>query len=215
VGWAILSDFDGTIVEKDVAELVLQKFAEPGWERFNVLLADGKINVEECVREEYALIRSRTRHEVTEYARQLSAFRSGFGELLQECRSRDIDFAVVSAGLDFCIRDAFHVAKLKLPRLYCPRSHFQLGKGIDLKFTKKRFPSAKDFKEDVVMAYKQRGLRVAYVGDGAGDINAAASADATFAIRSSVLDRMCRARKIRYRAIESFVPVSKFLASAL
>ncbi len=213
MNWAVLADFDGTIVEKDLARLVLQKFAEPGWEQFNVLLADGKISVEECVREEYALIRAKTRREVTKYARQLGTFRSGFGDLLDECRSRDIDFAIVSAGLDFCIRDTFRMAKLRVPRLYCPKSSFQSGKGIDLTFSENRFPSARDFKEDVVMTYKQRGLKVAYAGDGAGDIHAAASADEVFTVRSSVLDNMCRARKIRRTAIESFVPVSRFMSS--
>jgi 2-hydroxy-3-keto-5-methylthiopentenyl-1-phosphate phosphatase len=211
VNWAVLADFDGTIVKDDLAELVLRKFAEPGWKRYNVLLAKGKINVEECVREEYALLRAETRREVTEYARGLGTFRPGFEDFLRGCKSRGIDFAIVSAGLDFCIRDVFRKAELRAPRLYCPRSHFQPGKGIRLTFAKNRFPEARDFKEDVVMTYKQRGLHVAYVGDGAGDIHAAESADAVFAVRSSVLDKVCRARKIRHLAIESFVPISRFL----
>ncbi len=211
--WAVLSDFDGTIIERDLAELALVEFAQPYWERFNDMLAEGKINVEECVARQYEMIRAKSRGEITAYLRRFATFRSGLKELLDECQARSIPFAIVSAGLDFTIKGTFKASGIPTPRLICPRSYTIPTKGFGLVFPKRKFPVSRDFKEDSVMSYKEHGYRVLYVGDGAGDANAAESADKVFTIRSSTLDRMCSARKIPHTTIESFYPITGFLAT--
>ncbi len=211
--WAVLSDFDGTIAEEDLAELALARFAEPRWERFNNLLAEGKIDVEECVARQYDMIRVKSRAEITSYLRSLTTLRHGLEELLLECESGNTPFAIVSAGLDFIIRDTFRTSDILMPRLICPRSYLIPGKGFGLVFPKRKFAISRDFKEDSVLSYKKRGYQVLYVGDGTGDTNAAAKSDRVFTIRSSMLDEMCRARRIPHTNTESFDSVTKFLAT--
>lgn len=209
--WAVLTDFDGTIVQQDLAEVILAKFADPRWRYFNDLLAEGRLSVEEAVTRQYAQIEARTVKEMVEYTRSLYKLRPGFEALLAECRSSGTPVAIVSAGLDFCIRDTFRTARIPLPRLVCPRSSFVPLKGVALAFPRKRSPSARDFKEDAVIAYQRGGYDVVYVGDGAGDVNAAERADRTFAVKGSRLQEMCSDRQIPCLPVETFTPVSGFL----
>ena len=211
--WAILSDFDGTILREDAAEQVLDRFAKPGWKRFSGLLTAGKINVEECVSKQYAMIEAATRKEVVDYALARYRPRPGFKTLLRVCKRHDAAFVVVSAGIDFCIRDAFTAMRIQMPRLICPKSSFVSHHGLRLSFPKKRYPESRDFKEDAVIDLKARRFKVAYAGDGTGDVNAAERADVVFAVKESMLERMCVRKQIPYRGIETFNPLSAFVSS--
>jgi 2-hydroxy-3-keto-5-methylthiopentenyl-1-phosphate phosphatase len=209
--WAVLTDFDGTIAEQDLAEVILARFADPEWKQYNERLSEGRLSVEESVTGQYSMIEARTQKEMVEYARSVYRLRPGFGEFLAECRSRGIPFAIVSAGLDFCIRDTFRTSGLPLPRLICPRSSFVPLKGVTLTFPRRRSAISRDFKDDAVIGYRRGGYRVVYVGDGAGDINAADRADIVFAVKGSRLERMCVGRKIPYRPMSTFRTLSSFV----
>lgn len=212
--WAVLSDFDGTVAERDLAELALAEFAQPNWSRFNRLLAEGKIDVEECVARQYKMIRANSRGEIIKYLKQFTTIRPGLEDLLVQCRTQEVPFAVVSAGLDFAIKSAFRTWGISMPRLICPHTYGSPSKGFRLVFPERKFADSRDFKEDSVLNYKELGYRVLYVGDGAGDANAAESADKVFTIKSSTLDRTCQARKIPHTTTNSFIPVTKFLSTS-
>jgi 2-hydroxy-3-keto-5-methylthiopentenyl-1-phosphate phosphatase len=211
---AVLCDFDGTIMMDDVAELILKRFSKPGWERFNNLLATGKITVEECVRKEYAMIRASSVEEVAEFASRLNRLRPGFKTFLRHCLAQNIAFVVVSAGIDFCIRDAFRIKGIDMPQLVCPAATLVPMGGLKLIFPERCSSGSRDFKEDAVMAFKARGHNVVYVGDGSGDANAAERSDAVFAVKGSMLQKVCEERGIPYRAIRTFEPVSTFISCA-
>jgi len=211
--WTVMSDFDGTIVMDDLPDLILAKFGRPGWQRFGDLLAAGKISVDECVSRQFAMIRAPSRKAMIECIRTSCDFRPGFDDLLRECRLRATEFTVVSAGLDFSIRYAFREAGVTMPRLICARSSFAPHEGLSLVFPRVRSPGSRDFKEDYVVYRKKLDYRVLFVGDGAGDFNAAAKADEVFAVEGSTLEKMCSERNISYHAIETFLPVVRFLAS--
>jgi 2-hydroxy-3-keto-5-methylthiopentenyl-1-phosphate phosphatase len=213
--WTVLADFDGTIVEKDLAEAVLDRFADPDWKRFNRLLDEGLIGVEECVRSEYAMIRARRQSEITLYARRLSTLRPGFRNLLCLCKIKSLEFAVVSAGLDFCIEDTFRTRSIPLPRLICPESSFAPLHGIGVEFPDRKIEASRDFKEDSVLSYKRRGYRVIYVGDGTGDFHAAERADVLSTVRSSSLDKICAAKEIPHIAIRTFNEMTRYVEKQL
>jgi len=209
--WAVIADFDGTIVKRDLAERALTKFGKPGWEHFDDLLRADKITVEECVTRQYAMIAASSRREIADYIDQFCEFRPGFDALLSECRAKGIDFTIVSAGLDFCIKHAFRKAGIKLPRLVCPKSAFIPNEGFGLVFPQPHLPTSRDFKEDSVAYRQQQGYNVIYVGDGMGDLYGAAKADKLFAIKGSRLDNVCKERNISHRAIDSFGSVERFV----
>jgi len=194
-----------------LALLALRKFGRKGWERFDELLSRGEITVEQCVAEQYAAIEAETRKEVTDYIDGYCRFRPGFTNLLSECKRQGVGFTVVSAGLDFCIRHAFRRAGATMPKLVCPKSSLAAGKGFSLSFPRHRCAEAKDFKEDVVMRLRKQGDNVVFIGDGAGDFNAAARADFPFAVEGSPLGLMLADRGIPYKSVRTLTPVAKFV----
>jgi HAD superfamily phosphoserine phosphatase-like hydrolase len=207
----LAADFDGTLLRNDLAEQILRKFARKGWERYDELLADGKITLEECMRNQYSMIEAGSRAEVIEFAEKYCVFRPGARRLLSLCKSRGVEFVVVSAGLDFCIRRAFRTNKIELPKLVCPKSSFRRGKGFGVTFPRYLRPPSSDFKESLVLSYQSRGASVTFVGNGMGDLHAAMRADKVFAIRGSTLDRLCGLKRIPYVAVGDLVPVWRSL----
>lgn len=212
--FSVVADFDGTLLKEDLPCLALKKFGRRGWERYDELLTAGKITVEECIIEQYAMIDVRSRKQVLDYIKGFCQFTPGLRRLLSECMRDGLNFTVVSAGLDFCIRYAFLKSGLTPPRLVCPRSLLVPGKGFKLSFPPRHYATSRDFKEDVVMYRKKQGDRVIFIGDGAGDFNAAVRADVLFAMHGSSLDMMCAERKIPRRTVRTLVPVQKFIHNA-
>ncbi|MFQ5872129.1 MAG: haloacid dehalogenase-like hydrolase, partial [Candidatus Geothermarchaeales archaeon] len=96
----VVSDFDGTIVEKDLPELVLKRFGEKGWERYDTLLVEGKLGLEECIKQQYGMIRAESEEQILGYIRDHCAVRPGFHELVEFSRERGVELVVASAGLD-------------------------------------------------------------------------------------------------------------------
>jgi 2-hydroxy-3-keto-5-methylthiopentenyl-1-phosphate phosphatase len=210
---SILCDFDGTIAEHDLAEMVLKKFGRRGWELYDELLADGKITVEECVASQYAMIDVRSHKQILDYVDDFCRIREGFEELLSKDRREGVILMIVSAGLDFCIRHAFRKSGLELPSIVCAKSELNPGHGFRLAFPGRHYEAARDFKDDVVMYRRGMGDTVVYVGDGRGDLNAAGRSDVVFAIGGSSLERLCGKRAIPHRAIRTFGPVLDFVDS--
>ena len=112
---SIVADFDGTLLNTDLPEIVLKRFGTKRWERFDELLSAGKINVEECVIKQYAMIDVPNQEEILKYIDRFIIVREGLDALLSACRDMHVSFVVVSAGLDFCIRRAFHKLGIPLP----------------------------------------------------------------------------------------------------
>jgi 2-hydroxy-3-keto-5-methylthiopentenyl-1-phosphate phosphatase len=190
-GLVIASDFDGTLLEYDLAEEALKRFAEGDWRRYDSLLADGRISLEECMRSQYSMIRAKSHEEIIDYIDQFCVFREGFSQLISGCASKGIEFVVVSAGLDFCIEHAFKKTGLSPKTVVCPRSQLTSGTGIKVSFPASPFQDAANYKEGLVMSYKRQGRPVAYIGNGRGDLEAAARSDFVFAIADSTLEREC------------------------
>jgi len=208
---SVVADFDGTLLKYDLAELALKRFGRRGWERYDELLNAGEITVEQCVARQYAMIDVRSQKQVTDYIDAFCVFRPGCGALLSECGREGVRLFVVSAGLDFCIRYAFHRSGLRMPELVCPKSSLVPRHGFGLSIPPRFHAASRDFKEDMVMHHKGQGSRVVFLGDGAGDFNAAAAADLVFAIRGSRLDTMCSDRRIPHRSVATLAPVARFV----
>jgi 2-hydroxy-3-keto-5-methylthiopentenyl-1-phosphate phosphatase len=215
----VVSDFDGTLTENDLGTLVLQRFGIPGWERHDELFDQGLIGIDELIQKQSAMIRARSQEEILRYVAPLSRFRRGMGRLVEECVHRGVDLVVASAGIDFCIRQAFRSNGLAMPKLYCPTTTFtRSGLRVVMPFSPRtlaragdRPPEDHNFKRAVVDLYRSRGRKVIYIGDGTTDIAPSSIADKVFAIRGSPLDRACVQRGIHRSSIRTLQPVARFV----
>ena len=209
---AILCDFDGTIVDIDTAEFILEKFVEDNWQQFDVELEKGEITLEECMRKQYSMIKV-PRARLLDVLEQATTIRANFDKLVEYCRTREIPLIIVSAGLDFCIE---HFLKLGgwegQVEVHSAKTHFT-DKGIELSFPKSIDEFSVDFKVDLIKFYRRQGKRVLYIGDGRSDYNAVRNADFSFVIKGTPLEELCQKEKIAHQSISDFQEVIGTLES--
>ncbi len=202
----ILCDFDGTIVDIDTAEYLLEKFAQGNWQQYDVQLEKGEITLEECMIKQYAMIKTPEAVLLEELA-NAAKMRAHFDRLAAYCTARNIPLIIVSAGLDFCITHFLEIIGWAgLIEIHSAETKFT-DKGIDLVFPELRDKTSTDFKVDLIEFYKAQGMRVVYIGDSLSDFNAVKHADFSFTIKNKKLSEFCERQGIIYQEIETFQEV--------
>jgi len=200
----VVSDFNGTISKKDLAKLVLARFAEPGWKKYDELFAAGKISFRQCFQNEYSLLEAKSKREILNLIRNDCELRKGFKEFSQICSKSKIRIIVASKGLDFMVQHVFEVNEIGTPLLYCPKAKLS-SKGGKWQISFPELPRGfHNFKESLVSSLKTKGHSVAFVGDDAYDFWAAKRSDLVFAVRGSSLEEECRSRNLPHVSFVSF-----------
>ena len=149
---SIACDFDGTITTVDTTELTLRKFAPGKWEVFDVLLKEGKISLEECMIEQMKLVKA-SKEDIIRLIDGAVSLRPGITELIEFCRNKDIEFTILSAGLDFYIDHA--ISKYGWTNVTRVSGTITMTDGIDVEFPKHRSQDTKTFKDDFVKIKKE------------------------------------------------------------
>ena len=195
-------DFDGTVAPTDTVDALLERFADPEWRRIEADWVAGRINSQQCMAAQLALVSGD--HEELENFLQSVAVDPSFPAFVRYV-APFADMAVVSDGLDYPIRHALR--KLDIPPIpiFANKLGFRTG-GLDISF-----PYA-----DLSCTVKSgvckcavarsvdagRGLTTILIGDGRSDLCVARSADYVFAKGS--LRRFCDEEGIIYIPFESF-----------
>ena len=100
----IFCDFDGTITERDVIVMIMEKFAPPEWTEIKAkILYERTMTLKDGVEKLFSLIESSKKTEIIDYIKEKVKLREGFVEFLDFCEKEKIEFNVLSAGLDFFI----------------------------------------------------------------------------------------------------------------
>lgn len=212
-GLVVLVDFDGTVVHIDTAAFVLERFARGEWKAFDEQLERGVITLEECMRNQFLLVKA-SEMEILRELDQVVALRPNFEKLVASCNRQRIPIAIVSAGLDFCLRHILSQNGLTkgiefvTPRAQCAPNGMKFTS-----FPKLRYPESHNFKDDLVKYYKQRGSRVVFVGDALIDYYAARNADTAFAVHGSELAEACERDGVPYVGLTDFSDVVRNLDS--
>lgn len=100
--WTILCDFDGTVSPEDITDILLERFALPGWETLEQQWQAGETGSAECMSGQIALL-DMTREELDSC---LSSIRidPAFKHFVALARRRAIPLTIVSDGLDYAIQ---------------------------------------------------------------------------------------------------------------
>jgi len=202
----VLCDFDGTAVDINTCDFILKKFAKRNWRIFDEQLEREEITLEECLQKQFSLIRvPKTR--MLEEIEQVTSVRQNFEKLVKCCRTRGLSLVLVSAGLDFVIKNFLQLKGWSgLIEVYAPKSRCTIN-GIKFKFPKLLDETSVNFKDDLVRYYKKQGKKVVYVGDGFPDYHPARNADFPFAIKGSKLAALLKRDGIPYKEISDFEEV--------
>jgi 2-hydroxy-3-keto-5-methylthiopentenyl-1-phosphate phosphatase len=206
----VMCDFDGTITLQDTSEYILDKHARGDWRAFDNLLDRGEISIDECMNEQFALVNLGEEAIIKELDRAIS-IRPGFPELVEDCAQKGMEFYVVSAGLSFVIRH--FIGKLCLGdkvRVVSPIARYD-GRRIVFTFPPLIMPGSKSFKDDLVLRLKSGGMRVAFIGDGPPDAQAARIADLRFAVKGRKLESILSKEGLAHTSFEDFEQVARAL----
>lgn len=212
--WVILSDFDGTITKEDASQLVLSRYAEGDWGRYDGMLSRGEMGFEDCVSRQFSLIKTPPSAILRDFDRFVST-RANFGMLVGFAREWKIPMTIVSGGLDFIIREFLRRnGLLDLIGLHIGRTSFTGGR-MTVSFPPLTRGGSVCFKDDLVMGIKDEGKRVAYIGDGSSDYKAALHSDVPFAVKGSRLARLFLDGGRSFHEFDDFAQVVEALAPRL
>ena len=199
---SILCDFDGTITTTDTCVHVLSHFADGDWKAYDDKLHEGKIELEECMRLQFQMVKTH-RREILRHLQEIVSFRDGFIDFVDICLKNNFSFIVISGGLDFVIRHFLSLQGLGSIEVISGKTSIR-DNGIEFEFPKKRFDDSADFKADFVRYQKKLGFKVVYIGDGLSDFQAVREADVVFVVKSSRLADWCREQNMAYIEFTSF-----------
>lgn len=204
----LVCDFDDTIVIPDTGDLILDRFATGNWRALSTLYDSGKLSVEEVIRRQFSMVRASKKAMTDEIERTVS-LRPGFEELVVACSQRRIPVKIVSYGLDFCIEHVLEKSGLtRNVEIHAPRTKLGPG-GIRFSFPLLKLKDSVNFKHDIVRHLEKQGRKVTFVGDGTSDYPALKAADVRFAIKDSLLAKLCERDGIQHIQITDFAPVLK------
>lgn len=100
---AVFCDFDGTITEKDNIIAIMKKFAPPEWDAIKDDILSERVSIREGVGKLFALLPSRLKEEISEFALEQAKIREGFEAFVQFLKEERIPLYIVSGGIDFFV----------------------------------------------------------------------------------------------------------------
>ena len=173
-------DFDGTITTEDVSFLILDAYGDKGWRRMFQDYKDGKISVGRFNTLAFATVRE-DRETLLELVRKKARLRPGFRELVAFCQGNNMEFAVVSNGLDFYIRAILQDIGIDNIKVFSATTRFA-AEGVEARYIGPGGDIVEDsFKDTYLRLFQQEGYRVIYAGNGTSDARPAQQAYHCFA----------------------------------
>ena len=206
---AVLTDFDDTAAEQNVAELLLHKFGHPTWLEARERFRGGQLTLKEYQEIAFRNIQADV-DTMQAYVKQKANLRPHFGALWQHCQGHNIPVAVVSQGLDFYIEALLEKEGFSQVPVYSVNTTFSAD-GISYQY-RHAYPGEEhrgNSKGLIVERYQQQGHHVIYVGDGRSDFEAAQRADVVFAHK--ILAEECQTQGIPFRDFTDFGDVLQAL----
>lgn len=211
--FVVLCDFDGTIVDIDTCVYILEKFAGEDWRIYDEQFEKGEMTLEECLQNQFStVVVPETR--ILDEIQLVKNVRIDFAELVEYCEASELRLVIVSAGLDFVIKQFLELEGWNgFIKVYAPKAKCTVD-GIKLTFPRLFHNTSVNFKDDLVTHYKEQNKKVVYVGDGIADYDAARKADFPFAIKGSKLARVLKKNRIPHIEMNEFKKVVETIVCA-
>ena len=201
-----VSDFDGTITVKDVAQMILDKYAYPEWLEIEREYRARKIGTREAINRQFGLVKA-SREELIEFVDEVAALDPHFREFLGFVDGNGQATEIVSEGLDFYIRHLLRKWNLSLP-LRTNRTTFK-GRMMRIAYPHgdPRCTLCGTCKMGRVLELRGKGHEVVYFGNGFSDVCPALEADKVFA--KGQLAKLCKEESREFIPFNDFGDVLK------
>ena len=178
---AIIVDFDNTLTDRDVGDLVTDRFGDARWRTMEDGHRRGEVTTRDLIAFMFGSLRA-TEAELRAYAREIGRLRPGAAAFLKAARAQGVDLVIASGGLDLYIH-AILGELMDGVRLVCNRARFDGGRGVvDFPDGGHGCGECGNCKGEVVAAARTRGAKhVIAIGDGTSDRCLALTADVVIA----------------------------------
>ncbi|MCX5715589.1 MAG: MtnX-like HAD-IB family phosphatase [Candidatus Omnitrophica bacterium] len=207
----VITDFDGTITQKDTLVGILDKFAGPKWLKIAALVRSGRLGTKIGLKKEMALCRV-TKKEYIDFLNTDVKIDPTFKNFLRFCEKNKLKVIVVSGGFGLNIEVVFK--KFGIPRLpyYANIIQFK-GNIVKLKYpyTHKACKTCGHCKAPYIKRFKDKGYFTIYAGDSVTDRCPAKVADLVFAKHH--LAEYCGEKGIPFVPYTTFGQIKKRLIS--
>jgi len=200
-------DFDGTIIEQDITDAVIQKFAKPGWEIPERLWETGGMGSRECLEIQMSLINEPLEN-ILDYIDRFSidAKFAGFISLLTEV---GVSFAIVSDGFRIFVERLLRNAGFsELPPVYA-NDFLKKRFGLKAVFPNTERQCLSGTCKCSVVENSSEGRPIILIGDGRSDFCLARKAEYVFS--KGRLSEFCSDNGLRYKAFEDFSDVAQYI----
>ena len=207
----VFVDFDGTITKNDVGNAFFLHFGREACRRLVDDYRAGTISAQECFRQELAAIGSVSRAE-------LDGFLSGqaidptFRDFITFCREREIEFHVVSDGLDYYIHRILESNGItgvpvfsNVLRILPEEADGRSPLSIAFPYQDAECRVCACCKRNIMLSRSGDEDVIAYVGEGFSDQCPVQYADIVFA--KDALQTFCQERNISYHLYATFADV--------
>lgn len=203
----IFCDFDGTITQVDVTDLILSELAHPAWLEVEQQWVRGLIGSRECLERQIALVEAS--------AKELNALIDSapvdpyFAKFYRSVRGRGLPLYVLSDGFDYVIRRILRRVgvdgQLRNGAHLFASSLRVVGRRLVTSFPHAAVPCEHDCatcKADLLRRLGRGRYPIIFIGDGLSDRFAIEEADLVFAKRH--LASYCLDRGVAYHSFASF-----------
>jgi 2-hydroxy-3-keto-5-methylthiopentenyl-1-phosphate phosphatase len=209
----VLCDFDGTVAEKDVGDLLFRRFGSPAAHDAEQEWRRGEISSRECL-ERQAEATHCSENDLRSFAHacRLDPY---FRDFFDFARRRGIEVVVLSDGLDFYIEQMLSRQGCGSIEFYSNRLRIE-GQRFTVEFPWYNLRDCTECgccKTHHLYAYRRRGYFIVYVGNGLSDRCPSENADLVFA-KGELLEH-CRAKHIDCVEFRNFRDVEREVLSRL
>jgi 2-hydroxy-3-keto-5-methylthiopentenyl-1-phosphate phosphatase len=215
--FAVWIDFDGTLVEPNVAMVLVERFGENGKaaaREVDEQLHAGLITLRQAWEREVAILPPDRLGEMAEYAVEHSPLRAGARELIDLLDRHHVRATVISGGVDFYIGPVLEREGIRWPWLSDRLIRTPSGAlGVEHPHGHPTCRLCGICKAQAVRGAGSERSTSVFIGDGSTDKYAAEVADIVFARRR--LLSYCRERGIPHVPFEDFHPVRAWFADRL
>ncbi|MBI4202314.1 MAG: MtnX-like HAD-IB family phosphatase [Chloroflexi bacterium] len=203
---AVLTDFDGTLTQRDVAEHLLDTFASPDWRMEGERWRKGQIPTHrDLLQREYSYFHTDRHEEMVRYALKTTALREGALEFVDFCTQKGIPLEIVSGGVDFYIKPLlrqYGLAHLPLCSMTVAGATADGSMLADYPEGTAVCDRLGCCKCPRIEHYRKLGYTTVFIGDGSSDRCAAPQADVLFA--RGPLARYCAEQSIPFIPYDTF-----------
>ena len=179
---AVVVDFDGTVTERAVSYMLLERFGSGPWRDLDREFASGNISARDCIARQFEMLEA-TDDQVREFVRDHVKLRAGFLEFVSHVRGMGYPIAITSEGLDLYVNEVLEHQGVDYVNVFTNEARRTPGGRLAVHYP---HPSEEcidcgNCKEDLVRALQEDGNYVVFIGNGRTDLCPARYANIVFA----------------------------------